>query len=68
MMQTIMRRTNDIDKYCSLAKCERQVAYNQLKTSTNNPNISKKMRYSEYLRQHNSTCSKIMTPDGQILN
>jgi len=63
-----MRRTNDIDKYCSLAKCNNQVAYNQLKTSTNNPNISQKMRYSEYLRQHNSTCSKIMTPDGQILN
>ena len=68
MMQAIMRRTNDIEKYCTLAKCNQQVEYNKIKTANNNPNISQKMRYSEYLRQSNSTCSKEMTPTGQIIN
>jgi len=66
-MKAIMNRTNNIDKYCSLAKCNQQVEYNKLKTSTNNPNISQKMRYSEYLKQHNSTCNKVMTPTGEII-
>lgn len=68
MMQAIMRRTNDIEKYCTLAKCNQQVEYNKIKTGTNDPKLSQKMRYSEYLRQHNSTCSKTMTPAGNILN
>ena len=41
---------NDIDKYCACKKAEKVAAYNKLVTSGNDPSISKKMKYSSYVK------------------
>lgn len=38
-------------QYCQNKQCEKVIGYNKLKTSSNDPSISKKMRYSQYVNQ-----------------
>lgn len=47
----ISTTTFDINKFCNgeKAKCN-NVGYNRVVTSTNDPSISKKLRYSQYIR------------------
>ena len=42
------RKPNDINVYCQYAAC--QVNYNKLKTAGNDPQISQKMKYAQYVR------------------
>lgn len=58
MMQNIMNRTNDIAKYCACQKTMQQAQYSKVATGGNDPSISQKMRYSQYLRQSGVTCKK----------
>ena len=62
-------RSNDLQKYCELANCQNQVTYNQLKTGTNDPSISKRMRYSQYIKSASSVgkCSKILDSNGNVI-
>jgi hypothetical protein len=42
---------NTIMQYCQNKQCEKVIGYNKLKTASNDPSISKKMRYSQYVNQ-----------------
>jgi hypothetical protein len=68
MMRNIMYNTNDITKYCAYAKCQKQVEYAKVKTSGNDPKVSQKMRYAQYLRQSGVRCTKLLDAQGQIIN
>ena len=68
MMRGIMYNTNDITKYCAYAKCQKQVEYAKVKTAHNDPGISQKMRYAQYLRQSGIRCTKLLDAQGQIVN
>ena len=57
-MQNIMARTNNIEKYCACSRALRSTEYAKLKTATNDPNVSQKIRYSQYLRQRGVRCYK----------
>ena len=53
-----MHRTNDIDKYCRCA-ANQKAEYAKVKTSGNDPSISSKMRFSQYVNLVSSkTCHK----------
>ena len=67
-MRNIMYNTNDITKYCTYAKCQKQVEYNKVKTASNDPSMSQKMRYAQYLRQPGVRCTKLLDSQGQIVN
>ena len=41
------RKPNDINLYCQYARSE--VKYNKLKTAGNDPQISQKMKYAQYI-------------------
>ena len=43
---------NNIITYCNAKTCEKNIEYNKLKTGTNDPSLSKAMRYSQYLRTY----------------
>lgn len=58
MMSSIMHRTNDINKYCRCSANEK-VLYTKQSTSGNDPSISSKMRFSQYVNLVSSkTCHK----------
>jgi hypothetical protein len=40
----------DIIKTCELQKCHQKKIHKNMETSTNNPNMTKAMQYSQYLR------------------
>jgi hypothetical protein len=67
-MRNIMYNTNDINRFCAYAKCQKQVDYVKVKTGSNDPGISQKMRYSQYVNQPRVACSKLLDPLGQIVN
>lgn len=68
MMRNIMYNTNDITKYCAYAKCQKQVEYAKIKTAGNDPKVSQKIRYSQYIRQKGVTCTKLLNAQGQIVD
>lgn len=39
----------DIVRFCHDKKCQQQIEYNKVKTAGNDPSVSKKMRYSQYV-------------------
>lgn len=39
----------NIITFCQNKKCRQQIEYNKIKTSTNDPSLSTKMRYSQYV-------------------
>jgi hypothetical protein len=43
-------KDTDLQKYCETANCKKQISYNQLKTASNDPSISKRMRYAQYVK------------------
>ena len=45
-----MPRMFSIIKFCQEKECQRQIEYKQLKTGGNDPSISNKMRYSQYVQ------------------
>ena len=52
-MFSIWRRSNDITKYCAIAACDKaqtQKGTKRADTSGNSTQISKAMRYSQYVR------------------
>jgi hypothetical protein len=55
MMRNIMygARSNDLQKYCAYQKCAKQAEYSRIKTSTNDINITQRMRYSQYVSNAN---------------
>jgi hypothetical protein len=65
-MQSIMY-TKDINKFCAYAKCQNQVAYSKVATGGNDPGISQKMRYAQYVNQPRVACTKLLNPQGQIV-
>jgi hypothetical protein len=67
MMRSILYNSNDLQKYCAYANCQRQIDYVKLNTSTNTPNQSQKMRYAKYIQQPRVTCTKRLTPLGEIV-
>lgn len=42
----------DINKYCQNKACKINTVYVKRQTAGNNPNISEKMRYSQYIRKY----------------
>ena len=66
-MRSIMYNSNDINKYCAYANCQRKIDYVKINTSTNTPNQSQKMKYSQYISQRRVTCTKILDPLGQTV-
>lgn len=40
----------DIVRYCQQKECERQIRYKQMATGGNDPTITNKMRYSQYVK------------------
>ena len=67
MMRNVMYNTNDINKYCAYAKCQKSIEYSKLKTASNDPSISQKMKYANYVRRPGVACSKVLDPLGQIV-
>ncbi len=63
-----MTFTKDINRFCMFANCQRQIEYNKVKTSFNDPGISQKMRYSQYLRQKGTTCNLVLDSNGNVVN
>lgn len=55
---------DNIMKYCQQKKCSQTIEYNKLVTSGNNPSISKRMRYSQYV--NNTNPNKIYYPQYVI--
>lgn len=43
----------NIVRFCHDKKCQQQIEFNKIKTSGNDPSISKKMRYSQITTQFN---------------
>ena len=68
MMHNVMYggKSNDLKKYCEWANCQKQVAYSQVKTGGNDPSISKRMRYSQYVRNY-SGCVKALDSCGNVV-
>ena len=61
MMLSIMKRTNNIDKYCACASALKKNTTNKrLVSGGNNPQISQKIRYSEIVRT--SRTKEIIVP------
>lgn len=63
---TNQHKSNNLVKYCCQnAKNAREVGYNKLVTSGNNPKISKAMRYSQYVRTNTGrpVPGKIVVPN-----
>lgn len=48
----------DINKYCLKKKCQNSSVYTKITTSGNNPQISEKMRYAQYIRQYQIPVTK----------
>jgi hypothetical protein len=48
----------DVNRFCKNKECEKNVSYVKQQTSGNNPNISQKMRYSEFIRQNQTMKTK----------
>ena len=69
MMRNIIYggKSNDLQKYCKWANCQKQIEYNELKTGENDPSISQKMKYARYVRGPVGKCSKILEPNGNII-
>ena len=61
-MRNIMygANSNDLQKYCAYQRCKRQIEYNQVKTSTNDPSISSRMKFARYVSNSNRVgkCTK----------
>jgi len=71
-MKSIMygaSKSNDLEKYCAYQKCQKSVSYNQLKTSTNDPSISCRMRQAQYIKSVSNVgkCTKLLDPAGNIV-
>jgi len=52
-MFSLWRRSNDITQYCAMAACDKALVQKDTKradTSGNSTQISKAMRYSQYVR------------------
>lgn len=68
MMRNLMygSKSNDLQKYCEYQNCQKQVVYSQVKTGGNDPSISKRMRYSQYVRNF-SGCVKVFDSSGNVV-
>jgi len=66
-MRSILYNSNDIQKYCAYANCQKQIDYVKLDTPTNQTKESQKMRYAKYIKQARVTCTKTLTPLGEIV-
>ena len=72
MMKSIMygaSKSNDLEKYCAYQKCQKNVGYNKLKTSTNDPSVSCRMRQAQYIKSVSTVgkCTKLLDPAGNIV-
>jgi len=56
-----LARTNNIQKYCSIANCLKQIQYVPLQTGGNDPSITKAMRFSQYVRNRRQNASTVIT-------
>lgn len=45
-----MPKMFDIVRYCQQKECERQIRYKQMATGGNDPTITNKIRYSQYVK------------------
>lgn len=55
-MLSIMKRTNNIDKYCACAAAlKKQTTKKRFVSGGNNPQISQRLRYSEIVRTSRTT-------------
>lgn len=68
-MRNIMygSKSNDLEKYCAYANCQKQVTYNKLKTGSNDPSISQKVRYAKYVRGPTGKCTMTLDAAGNIV-
>ena len=53
----------NIIKFCQDKKCTHQIEYNKIKTNTNDPSLSKKMRYSQYVNTKYAVCKGVSYND-----
>jgi hypothetical protein len=63
-------RSNDLQKYCEQQKCQKQVQYNKIKTSTNDVTINCRMKYAQYVNaatgSSGGTCTKELLANGKF--
>jgi hypothetical protein len=57
---------NNLKKYCAVANCLRTIQYTPIVTSYNNPQISKSMRYSQYIRNRQNMHTNTGTPPNLL--
>jgi hypothetical protein len=73
MMKNILyggaSKSNDLEKYCAYQKCQKNVLYNNLKTSTNDTSMSCRMRQAQYIKSASTVgkCNKLLDPEGNIV-
>jgi len=69
MMRSIMygAKSNDLEKYCEYANCQKRVTYNNLKTGANDPSISQKALYAKYVRGPTGKCTMVLDAAGNIV-
>ena len=73
MMRSIMygANSNNLEKYCQYQNCQKQVIYNKLNTSSNNVSITRRMKYSRYVKTAfavggTGMCTKFLQEDGEF--
>ena len=44
--------SNDLNRYCAYQNCQKEIIYNKLKTHTNDPSISRRMKYAQRIRSN----------------
>jgi hypothetical protein len=67
MMRNVMYgKSNDLTKYCEYAKCQKQIIYEKVKTSTNDPSVTKRVQYAQYTRNFKG-CNRTVDAAGNII-
>ena len=67
MMRNVMYGgLNDLTKYCEYAKCQKQITYEKVKTSTNDPSMTKRAQYAQYVRNYKG-CMRTFDLSGNII-
>ena len=68
MMRNVMygANSNDLQKYCEYQNCQKQIIYSKVKTGGNDPSVSKRMKYAQYVRNF-SGCMKTLDSNGKLV-
>ena len=72
MMRSVMygdSKSKDLEKYCAYQKCQKNVLYNKINTSTNNVSVTCRMKHAQYIKSVSNVgkCTKILDPAGNVV-